>query len=157
MAWWLRGFGACALAAALRLKVAQAAFSERALWVVRAGAECLCEFAFFASSPQPALVRVAARGQPSGHLASGGGANGGGEVADFAVEAERKRRRGSLEAWQAGVAERARWSFSVDRASCSCEGVAREAYVVIVGKDIGSSCSLSRLKAGESGASQHFF
>ena len=27
-----------------------------------------------AQSPQPALVRVAARGQPSGHLASGGGA-----------------------------------------------------------------------------------
>ena len=72
----LRGFGACAPAAALRLKVAQAAFSERALWVVRAGAECLCEFAFFASSPQPALVRVAVRGQPAGHLASGGGADG---------------------------------------------------------------------------------
>ena len=71
----LRGFGACAPAAALRLKVAQAAFSERAPWVVRAGAECLCEFAFFASSPQPALVRVAARGQPAGHLASGGGAD----------------------------------------------------------------------------------
>ena len=35
----LRGFGACAPAAALRLKVAHAAFSERALWVVRAGAE----------------------------------------------------------------------------------------------------------------------
>ena len=32
------GFGAYALAAALKLKVAQAAFSERALRVVRAGA-----------------------------------------------------------------------------------------------------------------------
>ena len=28
---------------------------------------------------------------------------------------------------------------------------------VIAGRDIGSSRSLSRLKAGESGASQHFF
>ena len=37
--WRLRGFGACALAAALTLKVAQAAFLERALWVVRARAE----------------------------------------------------------------------------------------------------------------------
>ena len=82
----LRGFGACALAAALRLKVAQAAFSERAPWVVRAGAECLCEFAFFASSPQPALVRVAARGQPSGHLASGGGADAVEEAARAAAE-----------------------------------------------------------------------
>ena len=71
----LRGFGACAPAAALRLKVAQAAFSERAPWVVRAGAERLCEFVFLASSPQPAFARVAARGQPSGHLASGGGAD----------------------------------------------------------------------------------
>ena len=35
----MRGSGACAPAAALKLKVAQAAFSERALWVVRAGAE----------------------------------------------------------------------------------------------------------------------
>ena len=35
----LQSFGPCAPAAALRLKVAQAAFSERALWVVRAGAE----------------------------------------------------------------------------------------------------------------------
>ena len=31
--------GACAFAAALALKVAQAAFLERALWVVRARAE----------------------------------------------------------------------------------------------------------------------
>ena len=36
LAWCLRGFGACVPAAALRLKVAQAAFSERALWVARA-------------------------------------------------------------------------------------------------------------------------
>ena len=73
-------------AAVLRLKVAQAAFSERAPWVVRAGAERLCEFAFFASSPQPAFVRVAARGQPQGHLASGGGAEAGEEVARAAAE-----------------------------------------------------------------------
>ena len=32
----------CASAAALTLKVAQAAFSKRAPWVVRAGAECAC-------------------------------------------------------------------------------------------------------------------
>ena len=31
------------------------------------------------------------------------------------------------------------------------------ADMVIAGRDIGSSRSLSRLKAGESGASQHFF
>ena len=36
----------------------------------------------FAWSPQPALVRVAARGQPSGHLASGGGADGSEKVAE---------------------------------------------------------------------------
>ena len=71
----LQSFGPCAPAAALRLKVAQAAFSERALWVACAPVWgfVLCRFA---SSPQPALVRVAARGQPSGHLASGGGADG---------------------------------------------------------------------------------
>ena len=38
-AWRFRGFGACALAAALTLKVAQAAFLERALVVVRARPE----------------------------------------------------------------------------------------------------------------------
>ena len=78
----VRSFGACAPAAALKLKVAHAAFSERAPWMVRAGAERLWEFAFFASSPQPAFVRVAARGQPSGHLASGGGADGKEEAAE---------------------------------------------------------------------------
>ena len=40
-----------------------------------------------ASSLQPALVRVAARGQPSGHPASGGGADGN------AVRRRRKQRR----------------------------------------------------------------
>ena len=42
----------------------------------------VCVLCRFMSSPQPALVRVAARGQPSGHLASGG-------VADAAEEAAR--------------------------------------------------------------------
>ena len=51
----------------------------------------------FASSPQPALVRVAARGQPSGHLASGGGAVESNEGAEAAVDAGWLRRRAGLE------------------------------------------------------------
>ena len=47
-----------------------------------------------ASSPQPALVRVAARGQPSGHLASGGDAY----ESDEAVEA--------VSVWEAGLRQR---------------------------------------------------
>ena len=42
MVWRGRDFGACIPAAALKLKVAQAAFSKRAPRGVRAEAECAC-------------------------------------------------------------------------------------------------------------------
>ena len=52
----------------------------------------VCLICWVASPPQPALVRVAARGQPSGHLASGGGAAGSDEEAEAVLEAGWKRR-----------------------------------------------------------------
>ena len=67
----------------------------------------------FASSPQPALVRVAARGQPSGHLASGGGAAGSDEEAGAVLEASWKRMGEGLEEWRAAerkLWEQVRWS-----------------------------------------------
>ena len=67
---------------------------------VDGGAACqcvVCVLCKFVSSPQPALVRVAARGQPSGRLASGGGADGGEEAARAeAEEVERTVERGVL-------------------------------------------------------------
>ena len=92
--------------------------SKRAVGCSRQSGVCVCWR--FASSPQPALVRVAARGQPSGHLASGGGAEGGEKVAVLAVEAGRKRRG---EGWgEAEEAERqlgARlWMMGVKLAWC---------------------------------------
>ena len=67
----------------------------------------------FASSPQPALVRVAARGQPSGHLASGGGTAGSDEEAGAVLEASWKRMGEGLEEWRAAerkLWEQVRWS-----------------------------------------------
>ena len=97
MAWCFRSFGACVPAAALKLKAAQAAFSKRALWVACAPVRSACVLCRFASSPQPALVRVAARGQPSGHLASGGVADAAEEAARaVAEEVERTVERGVL-------------------------------------------------------------
>ena len=66
----------------------------------------MCELCNFASSPQPALARVAARGQPEGHLASGGGggAEWSDEAAEAVVEAGLKKRGDALE--EAEEAER---------------------------------------------------
>ena len=52
-------FGACAPAAALKLKVAQAAFSERALWVECAPVRSVC-VGSVGVVVQPGLARVAA-------------------------------------------------------------------------------------------------
>ena len=72
--------------------------------MVRVAAERTC-LGFCASSPQPALARVAARGQPEGHLASGGGgAEWSDEAAEAVVEAGLKKRGDALE--EAEEAER---------------------------------------------------
>ena len=74
-AWCLEGFGVCAHAAAEK--------GRRG----RCSLERSC-----ASSPQAGFVRAAARGQPSSHLASGGGADG-------RKDGREEVMQGAMEAW----------------------------------------------------------
>ena len=123
------------------MKVAQAAFSERALRVVRAGAErvSVCSRARVYLT---LLVRVVVWGELAGRQqrcrrwqGRGSGGRGGGVVAGGGFV----------------------FVGSGGHGGVSVAVVSGLDDMVIAGRNIGSSRSLSRLKVGESGASQYLF
>ena len=141
----LRSFGACAYAAALKLKVAQAAFSERARQGACAAVRCV----------RALQVRVVA----SARACAGSCAR-----SAFGPPRQRRRRRLGRRGGGAGGGRRGGrkrcGSWRSERLRRGGDSVARGIGVdcaVYAGRNIGGSRSLSRWKAGESGATQHFF